>query len=111
EDATGGVSGRDESGGAVAPAVRADRAALSQGGQRAAAHRGGTDAADLFFAAVVQPVGPWGRRGAVRLGGAAPVRGHRSGAGAGARRDHGVQVPPSAGGAAGGREEVGGGEP
>ena len=34
------------------------------------------DAADLFFAAVVQPIGPGGRRGAVRLGGDAAVRGH-----------------------------------
>ena len=48
-------------------------------GRRTAAGGGGADAADLFSAAVVQPVGPGGGRGAVRLGGAAAVRGHRSG--------------------------------
>ena len=37
---------------------------------------GGADAADLFSAAVVQPVGPGGGRGAVRLGGDAQLRGH-----------------------------------
>ena len=71
----------------------------AEGGQRAAAGGGGADAADLFFAAVVQPVGPGGGRSAVRFGGDAAVCGHRSGAGAGAGRDHGVQVPPSAGAA------------
>src|SRR5713226_5296915 len=59
----------------------------------------GADAADLLFAAVVQPVGPRGGGGAVRFGGDAAVCGHRSGARAGAGRDHGVQVPPSAGAA------------
>src|SRR5882724_10941125 len=39
----------------------------------------GAHVADLFFAAVVQPVGPGGGRGAVRLGGAAAVRGRRLG--------------------------------
>ena len=98
------VSGRDGAGGAVAQVVRADRAALSESRQRAAAGGSGADAADLFFAAVVQPVGPGSGRGAVRLGGDAAVRGHRSGAGAGAGRDHGVQVPPLAGRAQAGRE-------
>ncbi len=36
-----------------------------QAGERAAAGGGGADAADLFFAAVVQLVGPGGGRGAV----------------------------------------------
>ena len=36
-------------------------------GNGTAAGGGGADAADLLFAAVVQPVGPGGRRGAVRL--------------------------------------------
>ncbi len=35
----------------------------------------GADAADLFFAAVVQSVGPWGGRSAVRFGGDAAVCG------------------------------------
>ena len=39
------------------------------------------------------------------------VCGHRSGAGAGAGRDHGVQVPPSAGRARAGRGDAGDGEP
>ncbi len=59
--------------------VRAGRAALSQAGERAAAGGSGAHAADLLSAAVVQPVGPGGGRGAVRLGGDAAVRGHRFG--------------------------------
>src|SRR5258708_6294355 len=55
---------------------------------------------------MVQPVRPWGRRSAVRFGGNAAVCGHRSGAGAGAGRNHGVQVPPSAGTARFGRADV-----
>src|SRR6266478_8765153 len=64
--------------------VWADRTGVCQSGQRAAAGGSGTNATDLFFAAMVQPVRPWGRRSAVRFGGNAAVCGHRSGAGAGA---------------------------
>src|SRR5580658_8339599 len=67
---------------------------------------GGVNAADLFLAAVVQPVGPGGGRSAVRFGGDAAICGHRSGVGAGAGRDHGMQVPPSAGAAWMGRAAV-----
>ena len=42
----------------------------------AAAGGSGAHAADLLFAAGVQLVGPGGGGGAVRLGGAAAVRGH-----------------------------------
>ena len=55
--------------------MRADRAALSQAGQRAASQGTGEDAADLLFAAVVQPGGPGGGRGIVRFGDVAPVCG------------------------------------
>src|SRR6185437_9240504 len=74
EDATGEVLGRDGAGGAVGEVVRPDRAALSHGGQRATAERTGADAADLFPAAVVQPVGPGGGRGALRFRRLAPLR-------------------------------------
>src|SRR5437899_2467224 len=56
--------------------VRAGGAALSPAWEGAAAGGSGAHAADLLFAAVVQPVGPGGGRGAVRLGGDAAVRGH-----------------------------------
>src|SRR5271163_386664 len=75
EDAAGDVSGRDGAGGAMGQVVRVDRAALSEAGQRKTAERVGTDAADLFSAAVVQPVGPGGGRGFVRLGHVAAVCG------------------------------------
>src|SRR5712664_3074619 len=55
--------------------VWADRTGVCQCGQRAAAGGSGTNAADLFFAAMVQPVRPWGRRSAVRFGGNAAVCG------------------------------------
>src|ERR1035438_9006017 len=76
EDAARDISGGDGAGGAVARVGRAIGAAVSQAWERADAGGSGADAADLLFAAVVQPVGPGGRRGAVRLGGAAAVRGH-----------------------------------
>src|SRR5439155_25014846 len=76
EDAAGGLFGRNGAGGAVVEVVRAGRAALSQGGQRAATERTGSDAADLFSAAVVQPGGSGGGRSAVRLGDAAAVCWH-----------------------------------
>ena len=47
-----------------------------QPGEWAAAGGSGAHAADLLFAAVVQPVGPGGGRSTVRLGGDAAVRGH-----------------------------------
>src|SRR5207244_5844994 len=76
EDAASDISGGDGAGGAVARVVRAGGAALSQAWERAATGGSRAHAADLLFAAVVQPVGPGGRRGAVRLGGDAAVRGH-----------------------------------
>src|ERR1035438_4507196 len=79
EDAAGIVFGRDGAGGALEQAMRADRALLPEGRQRAPASGGGADAAHLLFAAMVQPVGPGGGRGAVRLGGDAQLRGHRFG--------------------------------
>jgi hypothetical protein len=60
----------------VARAVRAGGAILSEAWERVATRGSGAHAADLLFAAVVQPVGPGGGRGAVRLGGDAAVRGH-----------------------------------
>src|SRR5205809_1568803 len=63
------ISGGDGAGGAVGRVVRAGGAALSPAWERAAAGGSGAHAADLLFAAVVQPVGPGGGRGAVRLGG------------------------------------------
>ena len=59
----------------MARAVCTGGAALSQTGEPAATGGNGAHAADLLFAAVVQPIGPGGRRVAVRLGGDAPVRG------------------------------------
>src|ERR1039458_1547922 len=91
--------GGDGASGAVGRVVRAGGTGVCQGGEWAASGGGGADAADLLFAAVVQSVRPRGGRSAVRFGGDAAVCGHRSGTGTGAGRDHGVQVPPSAGGA------------
>src|SRR2546425_4307524 len=65
------ISGGDGAGGAVGRVVRAGGAALSPAWEGAAAGGSRAHAADLLFAAVVQPVGPGGRRGAVRLGGGA----------------------------------------
>src|ERR1022692_2099408 len=79
KDAAGIVFGRDGAGGALGQAMRADRALLPDGGERTASGRCGADAAHLLFAAMVQPVGPGGGRGAVRLGGDAQLRGHRFG--------------------------------
>src|ERR1700748_3813923 len=74
EDSAGNVLGRDGASGAVGETVWVDRGALSQAGQWATTERAGTDAADLFFAAVVQSGRSGGGRGAVRLGDPAPVR-------------------------------------
>src|SRR5438093_12054 len=63
------ISGGDGAGGAVGRVVRAGGAALSPAWEGAAAGGSGAHAADLLFAAVVQPVGPGGGRGAVRLRG------------------------------------------
>ena len=68
------------------------------------------DVAGVLSAAVVQPVGSGGRGSAVRLGRDAQLRRHRSGGGSGARRDDGVQVPPSAGEAQAGEEAADDGE-
>src|SRR5205823_10799612 len=76
EDAASHISGGDGAGGAVGRVVRAGGAALSPAWEGAAAGGSRAHAADLLFAAVVQPVGPGGGRGAVRLGGDATVRGH-----------------------------------
>src|SRR5438094_5540240 len=76
EDAARDVSRGNGAGGAVARVVCAGDAALSPAWEGAAAGGSRAHAADLLFAAVVQPVGPGGRRGAVRLGGDAAVRGH-----------------------------------
>src|SRR5438034_10148181 len=92
------ISGGDGAGGAVGRVVRAGGAALSPAWEGAAAGGSTAHAADLLFAAVVQPVGPGGGRGAVRLRGDAAGRGHGSGLCAGAGRDDGVQVPAPAGG-------------
>src|SRR5438034_5112246 len=62
------ISGGDGAGGAVGRVVRAGGAALSPAWEGAAAGGSRAHAADLLFAAVVQPVGPGGGRGAVRLG-------------------------------------------
>src|ERR1039457_6150128 len=91
EDAAGIVFGRDGAGGALEQARRADRALLPEGRQRAPASGGGADAAHLLFAAMVQPVGPGGGRGA--------------------GRDYGMQVPSSAGRTPVRRADVGSGEP
>src|SRR5437867_12269214 len=87
------ISRGNGAGGAVGRVVRAGGAALSQAWEGAAAGGSRAHAADLLFAAVVQPVGPGGRRGAVRLGGDAAVRGDCSRLWVGAGRNLGVQVP------------------
>src|SRR6201987_1583458 len=67
---------------------------------------GRADAAPLFPAAMVQPVGPGGGGGALRFAGDAAFSQHLSGPRAGARRDHGVPLPPSARGARSGPAAV-----
>src|ERR1019366_1140991 len=111
ENAAGIVFGRDGAGGALEQAMRADRALLPEGRQRAPASGCGADAAHLLFAAMFQPVGPGGGRGAVRLGGDAQLRGHRFGERTGAGREYGMQVPPSTGRTPVRRADAGSGEP
>jgi hypothetical protein len=53
----------------VGGVVCAGRTGVRQGGEWAASGGSGADAADLLFAAVVQPVRPRGGRSAVRFGG------------------------------------------
>src|SRR2546426_12833534 len=65
EDAASDISGGDGAGGAVARVVRAGGAALSQAWERTATGGSRAHAADLLFAAVVQPVGPGGREEAL----------------------------------------------
>src|SRR5256884_7609717 len=96
EAAASHISGGDGAGGAVGRVVRAGGAALSQAWEGAAAGGSRAHTADLLFAAVVQPVGPGGGRGAVRLGGEAAGWGHLARVGAGARRDHRVRGPARA---------------
>src|SRR2546425_11291767 len=59
------ISGGDGAGGAVGRVVRAGGAVLSPAWEGAAAGGSRAHAADLLFAAVVQPVGPGGGRGAL----------------------------------------------
>src|SRR5256884_8334554 len=105
EAAASHISGGDGAGGAVGRVVRAGGAALSPAWEGAAAGGSRAHAADLLFAAVVQPVGPGGGRGAVRLGGDAAGWGEWSRVWAGAGGDHGGQVS-----ALGGRTPTGGTE-
>src|SRR2546427_12040712 len=88
EDAASHISGGDGAGGAVGRVVRAGGAALSPAWEGAAAGGSRAHAADLLFAAVVQPVGPGGGRGAVRLGGGAGVSGEWSKPGGRAGASH-----------------------
>src|SRR5215472_5958013 len=61
------ASGPDGAGCAVVGAVRVDRTVLSEARQWPPTSRGRADAAHLLPAALVQSVGPGGRRGAVRF--------------------------------------------
>src|SRR2546429_9698159 len=92
EAAASHISGGDGAGGAVGRVVRAGGAALSPAWEGAAAGGSRAHAADLLFAAVVQPVGPGGGRGAVRLGGDATGLGACVRVWAGAGRDPGVEI-------------------
>src|SRR2546429_7480172 len=89
EAAASHISGGDGAGGAVGRVVRAGGAALSPAWEGAAAGGSRAHAADLLFAAVVQPVGPGGGRGAGRLGGDGTGRGGWPWAGGGAGGDRG----------------------
>jgi transposase, IS5 family len=88
-----------------------DRAPLPEGGQRPSADGVAHDAAHLLSLALVQPVGPGSRRGAVRFAGAAAVCGRRSGPCPGAGRDDHFELPPSARSARSVRQHAGCGEP
>src|SRR5437762_12791027 len=88
------ISRGNGAGGAVGRVVRAGGAALSPAWEGAAAGGSRAHAADLLFAAVVQPVGHGGGRDAVRLGGYAAVRGHWSRLCVGARRYCGLHGLP-----------------
>src|SRR3989442_15843240 len=87
----------DGAGGAVGRVVRAGGAALSPAWEGAAAGGSGAHAADLLFAAVVQPVGPGGGRGAVRLGGGGGRPGGLSRVGARTGAEHRGADPAPAG--------------
>src|SRR6516225_7245951 len=71
----------------------------SKPGNGRPAGRGRADAAHLFPAALVQSVRPGSGRGALRFAGDAAFCWHRPWLRAGAGRDDGVSVPPSARGA------------
>src|SRR6516162_1167103 len=85
---------------------RVVRSILSKAGQWPPADRGRSDAAHLFLAALVQSVGSRGGGGALRFVGDAAFCRHRPGTRAGAGRDHGVPLPPPAGGARSGPPAV-----
>ena len=57
----------------MAGAVPADRALLSEAGERPPADRGRARTAHLFLTAMVQPVGSGGRRGDLRFADDAPL--------------------------------------
>src|ERR1700730_1879479 len=73
-----GFFGRDGSKNPLGIDSGTGRAALPEGGQRHPADADGADAADLLYAAVVQPVGPCDGRLALRLGVDAPLRPDRA---------------------------------
>src|SRR5262245_43301551 len=81
---------------AVVGVVLADRTFLSQTGQWSSADRYRADVAHLFLAAVVRPVEPVGRRGALRFVGDAVFCRDRSQPRAGARRNDSLPLQPSA---------------
>src|SRR5271169_402055 len=81
----------------MAAAAPVDRAALSQSRTGSPAAGTGEDAADLLPAAVVQPVGPAGRRRDLRQRVDASLRTRRAGRGGGAGREYDSTLPPPAG--------------
>src|ERR1019366_6824392 len=93
------VSGRDGRGDSVSAADCADRTALSQGRTGSPAAGTGEDAAGLLPAAVVQPLGPAGRRRDLCQRVDAPVCAGGTGRRRGAGRDHDSALSPPAGAA------------
>src|SRR5208282_4942949 len=90
------VPGRDGCGDSVDPTAGADRAALPQGGQRPPTAGTGEDAAHLFPAAMVQPVGPAGRRRDLRQRVDAALCAGGAGRRGGAGREYDSALSPSA---------------
>src|ERR1700686_2258143 len=93
------VPGRDGCSDSLAAAGPADRAALPESRTRTAAAGTGEDVADLLLAAMVQPVGPTGRRRDLRQRVDAALCTGRAGRRDGAGRDHDFALSPSAGAA------------